>query len=85
VLVIGNEIRQAVLSCRVFGLGAEIGMMREACAGILRDHAEVVASVTSTGKNFVCLDIYTRLGFAQDGDLFRGSTVPEAPAWIHPA
>jgi FkbH-like protein len=82
VIVRGNVIEQAVLSCRVFNLGAETGMLHEAVRLILAQHETAVGSVVETGRNFVCLDIYERLGFSRGGDVYATRQPPPFPPWI---
>lgn len=83
VIIRGDEILQAVLSCRVFGLGAEDGMLSAASQSVLEQHDTVRASVEPTGKNFVCLDVFQRLGFERIDDRFVISHPPATPDWIH--
>ncbi len=82
-LVRSGEIVQAVLSCRVFGLGAEIGMghfaMRQALA---QGHGHVTGTIVDTGKNFTCHRYFESMGFVQHGDHFEGQQIPDVPAWI---
>jgi FkbH-like protein len=81
-VVRGQTIEQAVLSCRVFGLEAEVGMLSIACDGILRNHQEIVGKWVKTDSNFVCQDIYRRLGFTADESDFVASESPIFPGWI---
>ncbi|MGC1303140.1 MAG: HAD-IIIC family phosphatase [Caulobacteraceae bacterium] len=83
VIVQGTEIVQAVLSCRVFNLGAEAGMLHEAVRLILQKHDAAVGRITETGRNFVCHDIYDKLGFRREGDTFVTNQVPARPEWIN--
>ncbi len=84
VAVIENDrITHAVLSCRVFGLGAEIILIREACRAILLSHKVVYGYVVATEKNFASLDIFARCGFQKfDEGQFAASLLPPAPTWI---
>lgn len=83
VILQGNMILQAVLSCRVFGLGAEINMIREACNAILIDHDVIYGSVEPTGKNFVSMDLYERCGFMKLRDgRYEANCAPDWIKWI---
>lgn len=83
VVVIRHDvILQAVLSCRVFNLGAEAAMMHAAVRAILADHVTARGSIVPTGLNFVCHDLYRNLGFEAEGDEFSTATAPQWPPWI---
>jgi FkbH-like protein len=77
-----NEIAQVALSCRVFGLGAEIGLGRLAAAVALKGSSMVVGRFVDTGKNFTCRDYFKSLGFIGDGNRFETTTIPEKSAWV---
>jgi FkbH-like protein len=81
-LIKDGDIVQAVLSCRVFGLGAEVALGRFAIA-IALDQAEVATGrVIDTGKNFTCHGYFETLGFKKLGDRLVGSEPCAAPDWI---
>jgi len=82
VIVKGDEILQAVLSCRVFGLGAELGMARVATLLALANGPSARAHVVDTGKNFACHDYFTRAGFSAVGDQFETAGPCPIPDWI---
>ncbi len=82
-IVLGSEIVQAVLSCRVFGLGAEIVSGAIATRLALLAGPSAVASVVDTGKNATCHDYFKKLGFAAaDAGRFTSETAPILPDWI---
>ena len=82
-VVEGDQIVQAVLSCRVFGLGAEINMIRETCKIIFDGHRIVHGIIAPTAKNFASLDIFERCGFSNyDAGVFTSNALPAATAWI---
>lgn len=85
-LVPPNRIDQAVLSCRVFGLGAEAAMGHFSAKAALRaagaeDDGIVSAQIRETEKNFACLNYFESLGFNKRDDVYEGR-VPAVPAWI---
>jgi predicted enzyme involved in methoxymalonyl-ACP biosynthesis len=69
-LVKGDRIVQVVLSCRVFGLGAELVVSAVATRLVLASHAQVRAEVIDTGRNATCHDYFERIGFNRSGDHF---------------
>lgn len=81
-IVLGSVIEQAVLSCRVFNLGAEVGLISDAVRLILRTHDTAIGVVTETGKNFVCLGVYEKLGFRREKGVFMIDHAPARPDWI---
>jgi FkbH-like protein len=81
-LIKPGALIQVVLSCRVFGLGAEITMGSIATTVALRGQAFVRSTLIDTGKNFTCHDYFERLGFRRDGDEFVTDTACSTPPWI---
>jgi FkbH-like protein len=81
-LVEGGEIVQLVLSCRVFGLGAETNLGRAATLIALSQAQPARGRILDSGRNFACHGLFETLGFQRDGDQF----VCEAPCaptpWI---
>lgn len=84
-IVRGDRILQAVLSCRVFNLGAEAAMISAAVRSILAGHDAARGAIVPTGRNFVCHGLYGGLGFEQTADGFATSSTPPWPAWIREA
>lgn len=81
-LIEGGEIVQAVLSCRVFGLGAEVAMGAKATKIALSQAPVAIGRIIDTGKNFTCHDWFAKLGFEQVGSHFETAILPETPGWI---
>lgn len=81
-LVQRGEIVQTVLSCRVFGLGAEIVLGRQATAMALEQAPAAIGRITDTGRNATCHAYFEQLGFTRDGDVFRTSGLCAPPSWI---
>jgi FkbH-like protein len=86
-LVRPGRIEQVVLSCRVFGLGAETGLghfaVKAALASTDTGNIDVVsAKIQETGKNFACLDYFRSLEFAEQDGMFLSSSIPAVPDWI---
>ena len=77
-----GEIVQTVLSCRVFGLGAELALGGLATALALEGQARVRGQIVDTGKNKTCHDYFERLGFAADADDWVAEHPVAPPAWI---
>jgi FkbH-like protein len=75
-------IVQAVLSCRVFGLGAEVAMGRYAIAIALAQSGKAIGWVHDTGKNFTCHGYFEAMGFKTSGDCFVATELCPAPDWI---
>ena len=82
VVVKDDTIEQGVLSCRVFGLDVELAMFKAACDLILTERDKVIGTVVETESNFVCRDIYRRLGFTSHGEVYVATSSPAAPPWI---
>ena len=81
-LVKTGEIVQLVLSCRVFGLGAEINLGRAATLIALAQAASARGQIVDTGRNFACHGLFDSLGFRNEGDHFVcESPCPPTP-WI---
>jgi predicted enzyme involved in methoxymalonyl-ACP biosynthesis len=80
-----GEIVQTVLSCRVFGLGAEVGMGSIATGLALDGAKEVKATVVDTGKNLSCHDYFKTIGFSQLDDHYETATPCSIPEWINMA
>lgn len=84
-LIKENTIEQVVLSCRVFGLGIEYGLLRYALDSIFKQYDSASALFNDTGKNFTCRGYLERCGFAKDdaGILRTGNaSLPNYPEWI---
>jgi FkbH-like protein len=78
-----NTIQQTVLSCRVFGLGAELGLLSFAAEQVLRSHSLVHALLADTGRNFACHGTFAALGFEGGGSgVWTCDHIPAAPDWI---
>ncbi len=77
-LVVGNEIAQFVMSCRVVGMDVEIA----AVAGVLqamaaRGPGEIRGSLVPTSANLLCRDLWKRCGFfAVDAEQHQRSADP---------
>ena len=82
ILIRAGEIVQAVLSCRVFSLGAETGMGSVATAIALKQAAKATGRIVDTGKNFSCHAYFTNLGFEKVDDHFEAVAACEMPSWI---
>jgi FkbH-like protein len=81
-LVEAGEIVQLVLSCRVFGLGAETNLGRAATLIALSQAQSARGRILDTGRNFTCHGLFETLGFHRDGDQFV-CDAPGAPTpWI---
>ncbi len=88
-IVRGSEIRQIVMSCRVFGLGIELALISEAMK-VIRDgrtSEEVLARFIDTGKNKTCVAFYISNSFIQSSDPEIWCTTHSVtwPDWITPA
>jgi FkbH-like protein len=81
-LVRSGAIVQVVLSCRVFGLGAETALGRVATEVALQGCSEVRARIVDTGRNFACHGYFASIGFSLTGDEFCAHAACEAPRWI---
>jgi FkbH-like protein len=77
-----ESIVQVVLSCRVFGLGAELVVGAIATRVALKAHPEVRAELIDTGKNATCHDYFKRIGFSQTKTGLCSSTANELPSYI---
>jgi len=83
-LIQGENIVQAVLSCRVFGFDAEILMGRLACALILANHERVCGKIIDTGKNKTCHSWFNKMGFIANGEgEFITKSHTECPLPLH--
>jgi FkbH-like protein len=81
-LIEAGEIVQLVLSCRVFGLGAETNLGRAATLIALSQAPTARGQILDSGRNFACHGIFEALGFHGDGDHFV-CDAPCAPTpWI---
>lgn len=86
ILIRQAEILQAVLSCRVFGLGIETAMLnavqtRLEAAGF----APLTASWRATGRNHTSQNFFADHGWrpvAQDPSRFHAGEPPRWPGWI---
>lgn len=81
-LIDKNQIVQIVLSCRVFGLGAEIVMGAKAVELILKRYGKAYGQVVDTGRNATCLGYFTSLGFASSEGRFEIDHPIAAPNYI---
>ena len=77
-----GEIVQVALSCRVFGLGAELALGAVAARLALQGRERVTARTLDSGRNLSSRDYYARMGFAAVADGWAAETPPEPPAWI---
>jgi FkbH-like protein len=81
-LIGAGELVQVVLSCRVFGLGAELGLGRVATLISLSQAGKAIGRIVDTGKNFACHKYYEAIGFEKRGEHFVGVQACAAPNWI---
>lgn len=81
-LIKGSSIVQVVLSCRVFGLGAELVVGAVATRLALKSRGEVTAELVDTGRNATCHDYFERIGFAKTQDGLYTRTANEPPRYI---
>jgi FkbH-like protein len=81
-LILRGAIVQAVLSCRVFDLGAEVSMGRIATLIALTQAEKATGSIIDTGKNFACHKYFENIGFKKQGEYFEGVQACAAPDWI---
>lgn len=81
-LVRSGVIEQAVLSCRVFGLGAEVVMGSVATRLALAQAGRAVGSIIDTGRNFTCHNYFASLGFTAADGRFEAEGGCEYPDWI---
>ncbi len=84
VLLQNERIIQAVLSCRVFGLGAETAMLHAAMKLALNTQDHAVAHIEDSGKNFTCHRYFLQAGFEEQSEgTFIGREQVPYPAHIH--
>jgi len=81
-LVRPGEIVQVVLSCRVFGLGAETVLGIAAMTLALAEGGQVVSRPAETGKNLSCRTYFDDLGFTRRADDHVADAPPSGPDWI---
>jgi len=81
-LVEAGEIVQLVLSCRVFGLGAETNLGRAATLIALSQASHARGRIVDSGRNFACHGVFEALGFQRDGDGFVSDTPCAPTPWI---
>ncbi|SDA70689.1 HAD-IIIC family phosphatase [Sinorhizobium sp. NFACC03] len=81
-LVKDGEIVQAVLSCRVFGLGAEVAMGSAATKIALSQADRATGMIIDTGKNLTCHGWFKSLGFTDADGHFETVEACETPEWI---
>ncbi|MBB3257992.1 FkbH-like protein [Paraburkholderia bannensis] len=81
-LIKGGSIVQVVLSCRVFGLGAELVVGAVATRLALKARSEVKAELVDTGRNATCHDYFERLGFSQTREGLYARAANEPPRYI---
>ncbi|WP_176928869.1 HAD-IIIC family phosphatase [Paraburkholderia lycopersici] len=77
-----EHIVQVVLSCRVFGLGAELGVGAIATRLALKSRPEIRADLVDTGRNATCHDYFERIGFSQTETGWFSSAANELPSYI---
>lgn len=81
-LIQPGKIRQVVLSCRVFGLGAEMVLGSFATKIALHAGKPVEAEFLDTGNNKTCHDYFDRMGYGNDGNTYNTQDVCPLPDWI---
>jgi FkbH-like protein len=77
-----ENIVQVVLSCRVFGLGAELVVGAIATRLALKSRPEIRAELVDTGKNATCHDYFKRIGFSQTNMGLCARAANELPTYI---
>lgn len=78
-----GAIEQVVLSCRVFGLGAETVLGSIATTIALKGNNNVEGQIYDTGRNFACHTYFTDLGFEKVAEgKFRATKPCAYPSWI---
>ncbi|MEK6388692.1 HAD-IIIC family phosphatase [Paraburkholderia sp. SIMBA_009] len=77
-----ESIVQVVLSCRVFGLGAELVVGAVATRLALKAQPQIRAELVDTGKNATCHDYFERIGFSQTQTGLFSSAANEWPSYI---
>lgn len=77
-----ENIVQVVLSCRVFGLGAELVVGAIATRLALKARSEIRAELIDTGKNATCHDYFKRIGFSETMTGLCSNTANELPSYI---
>ncbi|MBN3809365.1 HAD-IIIC family phosphatase [Paraburkholderia sp. Ac-20347] len=77
-----ESIVQVVLSCRVFGLGAELVVGAVATRLALKAQPQIHAELVDTGKNATCHDYFERIGFSQTQTGLFASAANEWPSYI---
>ncbi|MHB1601591.1 MAG: HAD-IIIC family phosphatase [bacterium] len=93
ILIKDNVIEQAVLSCRVFGLGIEQALLSYALELILKKYDFALAYFKDTGKNFTCRDYFKNNGFTREAadeaadeggnnGVFKIKSPINSPLWI---
>jgi FkbH-like protein len=81
-LVKCESIVQVVLSCRVFGLGAELVVGAIATRLALKSNPQIRADLIDTGKNATCHDYFKRIGFSETKTGLYSSTPNQLPGYI---
>ncbi|WP_084169888.1 HAD-IIIC family phosphatase [Paraburkholderia ferrariae] len=82
-MILGREIIQVVLSCRVFGFDVEKAMLRFSMESIRAGERPVKAIVMNTGKNHTCHDFFIKNNFLEiEAGTFESTQFPDYPAWI---
>lgn len=81
-LINRHEIVQAALSCRVFGLGAEIVLGSIATTLALKAGSVVTGKTIDTGRNAVSRDFFTRLGYTGGDGSYQAIAACSLPTWI---
>lgn len=81
-----DTVEQVVMSCRVFGLGIEIALLRTCLLGLCAEkHLHPIrARFLRTGRNSACEDFYKNNGFSEapGADFWICNKIPDAPWWI---
>ena len=89
-LIKENAVEQVVLSCRVFGLGIEYGLLRYALNFIFDKYDFASAPFKDSGKNFTCRGYFEKCGFKKNesGVLIilnnENASLPDYPEWLKP-
>ena len=85
--VLGAEIKQYVMSCRVLGMDIENAVLHAVCENLRANGAEdVLANVMETPSNMPCRLLYRSVGFKDDvgSGIYRlpGTMIVEKPAHV---
>jgi len=76
-------IEQAVLSCRIIGLDAELAMLHEVVDKLISAQASVIeARFEKTASNIVCENLFERYGFLKEAERWTLRSKGVSPAHI---